>query len=70
MRGLAMGVGCAGGGLVGTASSYSLLPLTKSIGYANIFLGYALANVAIALFVLLCLTETAGKSLEQIQRGK
>ena len=67
VRGLAMGIGCAGSGLVGTASSYSLLPLSKSIGYANIFLGYALANIAIALFVLLCLQETAGQSLEQIQ---
>ena len=53
------------------ANAYVLDCLSRAtVGISNIFLGYALANVAIALFVLLCLTETAGKSLEQIQRGK
>jgi hypothetical protein len=39
------------------------------VGYSSVFFGYACTNVAIGLFVAFCLTETAGKSLEQIQRG-
>ena len=69
VRGLAMGIGMTGSGIFGTVTTLELLPLAKSVGYSSVFFGYACTNVAIGLFVAFCLTETAGKSLEQIQRG-
>lgn len=38
-RGTAMGLATAGGGIVGAASSYSLLPLGATVGYEKIFWG-------------------------------
>ena len=66
---MAMGLATAGSGVVGAASSYSLLPLGTSIGYETVFWGYAVLDLLIAVFIAACIPETAGRTLEEIQRG-
>ena len=67
MRGLALGIASAiGGGVVGAASSYSTLPLASTVGYDLLFAGYACANLGIVGFLLACVPETAGQTLEAL----
>ena len=67
VRGLALGVAVATAGITQTATNYATLPVGNTIGYKWMFGFYAAANAAIALFVLLCVPETKGRTLEQIQ---
>lgn len=70
IRGFATGIAMVGTAIVSTATNYSTLPISSSLGYSTLFGLYSVANVLIAGFVYFCVVETKGRTLEQIQAGK
>jgi MFS transporter, SP family, arabinose:H+ symporter len=68
IRGAAMSVAVLALWVGNFTGSYTFPSLNKMFGTGNMFLLYAIINVAGFIFVLLALRETKGKSLEQIER--
>ena len=68
IRGAAMSIAVFALWLGNFTVSYTFPALNQMLGMSNIFLLYAVINVAGFIFVMLVLPETKGKSLEQIER--
>jgi SP family sugar:H+ symporter-like MFS transporter len=67
VRGTAMGVAVFGNWAANFAVSQTFPPLLKGLGPGPVFLGYAGLGVLAGLFVMLFVTETKGRSLEEIE---
>jgi MFS transporter, SP family, sugar:H+ symporter len=67
VRGTAMGVAVFGNWAANFAVSQTFPPLLKALGPGPVFLGYAGLGVLAAVFVKAFVTETKGRSLEEIE---
>ena len=67
VRGTAMGVAVFGNWAANFAVSQTFPPLIKAFGPGPVFLGYAGLGIVAALFVKAFVTETKGRSLEEIE---
>jgi sugar porter (SP) family MFS transporter len=67
VRGTAMGVAVFGNWAANFAVSQTFPPLLKALGPGPVFLGYAGLGVMAGLFVMKFVTETKGRSLEEIE---
>jgi sugar porter (SP) family MFS transporter len=67
VRGTAMGVAVFGNWAANFAVSQTFPPLLKALGPGPVFLGYAGLGILAALFVKALVTETKGRSLEEIE---
>ncbi len=67
VRGTAMGVAVFGNWAANFAVSQTFPPLLSSLGPGPVFLGYAGLGIIAGLFVKAFVTETKGKSLEDIE---
>lgn len=67
VRGTAMGVAVFGNWAANFVVSQSFPPLLKGLGPGPVFLGYAGLGVLAGLFVMAFVTETKGRSLEEIE---
>jgi SP family sugar:H+ symporter-like MFS transporter len=67
VRGTAMGVAVFGNWGANFLVSQTFPPLLKSLGAGTVFLGYAGLGVLAGLFVMFFVTETKGRSLEEIE---
>jgi Sugar (and other) transporter len=67
VRGTAMGVAVFGNWAANFAVSQTFPPLLKAFGPGPVFLGYAGLGVFAGLFVWGLVTETKGRSLEEIE---
>jgi SP family sugar:H+ symporter-like MFS transporter len=74
VRGTAMGVAVFGNWAANFAVSQTFPPLLKALGPGTVFLGYAALGLLAGVFVKSFVTETKGRSLEEIegdlQRGE
>jgi SP family sugar:H+ symporter-like MFS transporter len=67
VRGTAMGIAVFGNWLANFAVSQTFPPLLSSLGPGPVFLGYAALGICAGLFVKRFVTETKGRSLEDIE---
>jgi MFS transporter, SP family, sugar:H+ symporter len=67
VRGTAMGVAVFGNWAANLAVSQTFPPLLASVGPGPVFLGYAALGICAAVFVKVFVTETKGRSLEDIE---
>jgi SP family sugar:H+ symporter-like MFS transporter len=67
VRGTAMGVAVFGNWAANFAVSQTFPPLLSGVGPGPVFLGYAALGLLAGLFVKLFVTETKGRSLEEIE---
>jgi MFS transporter, SP family, sugar:H+ symporter len=67
VRGTAMGVAVFGNWAANFAVSQTFPPLLNSVGPGPVFLGYAALGICAGLFVKTLVTETKGRSLEDIE---
>ncbi len=67
MRGTAMGIAVFGNWAANFAVSQTFPPLLSGLGPGPVFLGYAVLGMLAALFVKTMVTETKGRSLEDIE---
>jgi sugar porter (SP) family MFS transporter len=67
VRGTAMGVAVFGNWAANFAVSQTFPPLLKALGPGPVFLGYAGLGILAGLFVKAVVTETKGRSLEEIE---
>jgi MFS transporter, SP family, sugar:H+ symporter len=67
VRGTAMGVAVFGNWGANFLVSQTFPPLLKGLGAGTVFLGYAGLGVLAGLFVIFFVTETKGRSLEEIE---
>ncbi|MEA2213888.1 MAG: hypothetical protein QOF83_3836, partial [Solirubrobacteraceae bacterium] len=67
VRGTAMGVAVFGNWAANFAVSQTFPPLLKAVGPGPVFLGYAGLGILAGLFVMTFVTETKGRSLEEIE---
>jgi sugar porter (SP) family MFS transporter len=67
VRGTAMGIAVFGNWAANFAVSQTFPPLLNALGPAPVFLGYAGLGIVAALFVKTMVTETKGRSLEDIE---
>ena len=67
VRGTAMGVAVFGNWAANFLVSQTFPPLLSALGPAPVFLGYAGLGILAALFVKAFVTETKGRSLEDIE---
>jgi sugar porter (SP) family MFS transporter len=67
VRGTAMGVAVFGNWAANFAVSQTFPPLIKALGPGTVFLGYAALGVLAGVFVKVFVTETKGRSLEEIE---
>ncbi len=67
VRGTAMGVAVFGNWGANFLVSQTFPPLLKSLGAGTVFLGYAGLGILAGLFVMFFVTETKGRSLEEIE---
>jgi hypothetical protein len=67
VRGTAMGVAVFGNWAANFAVSQTFPALLKGLGPGPVFLGYAGLGVLAGLFVMAFVTETKGRSLEEIE---
>jgi MFS transporter, SP family, sugar:H+ symporter len=67
VRGTAMGVAVFGNWAANFAVSQTFPPLLKALGPGTVFLGYAAFGLLAGVFVKALVTETKGRSLEEIE---
>jgi hypothetical protein len=67
VRGTAMGVAVFGNWAANLVVSQTFPALLKGLGPGPVFLGYAALGVFAGLFVMAFVTETKGRSLEEIE---
>ena len=67
VRGTAMGVAVFGNWAANFVVSQTFPPLLKGFGPGPVFLGYAVLGILAGLFVKALVTETKGRSLEEIE---
>jgi MFS family permease len=67
VRGAALGVAVCLQGLANFAVSQSFPPMIDAWGAGTVFLGYAVIGCIAAVFVVRFVTETKGRSLEEIE---
>jgi SP family sugar:H+ symporter-like MFS transporter len=67
VRGTAMGVAVFGNWAANFAVAQTFPPLLSSLGPGPVFLGYAALGILAGVFVKLFVTETKGRSLEEIE---
>jgi sugar porter (SP) family MFS transporter len=67
VRGTAMGIAVFGNWLANFAVSQTFPPLLSSLGPGPVFLGYAALGICAGLFVKRFVTETKGRTLEDIE---
>jgi sugar porter (SP) family MFS transporter len=67
VRGTAMGVAVFGNWAANFAVSQTFPPLLKALGPGTVFLGYAALGLLAGVFVKAFVTETKGRSLEEIE---
>jgi sugar porter (SP) family MFS transporter len=67
VRGTAMGVAVFGNWAANFAVSQTFPPLLKALGPGTVFLGYAALGLLAGVFVKAWVTETKGRSLEEIE---
>ena len=67
VRGTAMGVAVLGNWAANFVVSQSFPPLLKALGPGPVFLGYAALGILAGVFVMTTVTETKGRSLEEIE---
>jgi hypothetical protein len=67
MRGTAMGVAVFGNWAANFAVSQTFPPLLNALGPGTVFLGYAALGLLAGVFVKALVTETKGRSLEEIE---
>jgi MFS transporter, SP family, sugar:H+ symporter len=67
VRGTAMGVAVFGNWAANFAVSQTFPPLLSALGAGTVFLGYAALGVLAGVFVKAQVTETKGRSLEEIE---
>jgi sugar porter (SP) family MFS transporter len=67
VRGTAMGVAVFGNWAANFAVSQTFPPLLKALGPGTVFLGYAALGLLAGAFVKALVTETKGRSLEEIE---
>jgi SP family sugar:H+ symporter-like MFS transporter len=67
VRGTAMGVAVFGNWAANFVVSQSFPPLLKGVGPGPVFLGYAGLGILAGVFVMTFVTETKGRSLEEIE---
>jgi len=67
VRGTAMGVAVFGNWAANFAASQTFPPLIKALGPGTVFLGYAALGLLAGVFVKGLVTETKGRSLEDIE---
>ena len=67
VRGTAMGVAVFGNWAANFAVSQTFPPLLKALGPGTVFLGYAAFGLLAGVFVKAFVTETKGRSLEEIE---
>jgi MFS transporter, SP family, sugar:H+ symporter len=67
LRGTAMGVAVFGNWAANFAVSQTFPPLIKALGPGTVFLGYAALGLLAGAFVKAFVTETKGRSLEEIE---
>jgi sugar porter (SP) family MFS transporter len=67
VRGTAMGVAVFGNWAANFAVSQTFPPLLKALGPGTVFLGYAALGLLAGAFVKAFVTETKGRSLEEIE---
>src|SRR5205807_162283 len=67
VRGTAMGVAVFGNWAANFAVSQTFPPLIKALGAGTVFLGYAALGLLAGVFVKAFVTETKGRSLEEIE---
>jgi Na+/melibiose symporter-like transporter len=67
VRGTAMGVAVFGNWAANFLVSQTFPPLLNALGPGPVFLGYAALGVLAGLFVWKLVTETKGRSLEEIE---
>jgi sugar porter (SP) family MFS transporter len=67
VRGTAMGVAVFGNWAANFAVSQTFPPLLNSLGPGPVFLGYAALGICAGIFVKTLVTETKGRSLEDIE---
>jgi hypothetical protein len=67
VRGTAMGVAVFGNWAANFIVSQTFPPLLSGLGPGPVFLGYAALGIIAALFVKRFVTETKGRSLEEIE---
>ena len=67
VRGTAMGVAVFGNWAANFAVSQTFPPLIKALGPGPVFLGYAALGLLAGVFVKALVTETKGRSLEEIE---
>jgi MFS transporter, SP family, sugar:H+ symporter len=67
VRGTAMGIAVFGNWAANFAVSQTFPPLLNSLGPGPVFLGYAALGICAGLFVKALVTETKGRSLEDIE---
>lgn len=67
VRGTAMGVAVFGNWSANFAVSQTFPPLLKALGPGPVFLGYAALGLLAGVFVKALVTETKGRSLEEIE---
>jgi MFS transporter, SP family, sugar:H+ symporter len=67
VRGTAMGVAVFGNWAANFAVSQTFPPLLKALGPGTVFLGYAALGLLAGVFVKAMVTETKGRSLEEIE---
>jgi sugar porter (SP) family MFS transporter len=67
VRGTAMGVAVFGNWAANFAVSQTFPPLLKALGPGTVFLGYAALGIVAGFFVKAFVTETKGRSLEEIE---
>ena len=67
VRGTAMGVAVFGNWAANFLVSQTFPPLVSGLGPGPVFLGYAALGILAGLFVKLYVTETKGRSLEEIE---
>ena len=67
VRGTAMGVAVFGNWAANFAVSQTFPPLIKALGPGTVFLGYAALGLLAGVFVKAFVTETKGRSLEEIE---
>jgi sugar porter (SP) family MFS transporter len=67
VRGTAMGVAVFGNWAANFAVAQTFPPLLSGVGPGPVFLGYAALGICAGLFVKVFVTETKGRSLEEIE---
>jgi major inositol transporter-like SP family MFS transporter len=67
VRGTAMGVAVFGNWAANFLVAQTFPPLLSALGPGPVFLGYAALGILAGVFVMAVVTETKGRSLEEIE---